>query len=1171
MGRLEIRLFGRLELRHDGEPWPLGAPPRAAGLLAYLLVRAGQPVARAVLATQTWPDDAEDEARGKLRRHLHRIAHALPEQPAGAVPWLDVSASSVRWNPASASWIDVAAFDAAAADPQRLAEAIELYRGDFLEGQYDDWALLERERYQARFLELCYDAALRARRERDFDAAVRYADRMLATDEWREDAVRLAMAARYEAGDRTEALASFERFGARLRAEMRVEPMPETLSLRAAILANAPIPGQLDGGGYDAAASPAAPFVGRAQECRTLEAAWLRAARGRGTSVFVGGEAGIGKSRLVAEIGSHVAAQGGRALFGRTSNPEAFPYEAIVDALRGSLPLIAQSNADPIWLSSLAQLLPELREQNPGLADAPALDPPRARARLFEAIARVVEALARSRPLLLVVEDAHWANAATLDALEALARRIGALPVLLLITYRAEDGGPDRALGALRRGLQSERRAGAMTLHGLGRDDVERLVALQPRLNETPPELFASVWGLSEGNPFFVNQLVGSYVETGTIPDAGAAARSVGQTILERVSLLPRRERTLAQVAASIGRTFSVDALSRVLAWPEADAIDALGTLLDRGLVRESGDAAFSYAFGHALIAATVYDSTPERRRVALHRRIARALTDMGPSHRRDLAAVGRHWRLAGDARRAGAAYAKAAGAAFAAGARDETIEYAREAVALTGDAHARFGALLMLCRAQAGYTNHERWRTDLEALSQLAAGLGDDERYATLEQWESYCAQTADRAAQRETVEAMLASPGQAAQARRAGALCALGVLELLVGDLRQARAMLREALRVAFLRGDRETAANARQRLVGVQIRLGLLDEAEHHISAMRTEAQTHPSVENRSYLCYAQAQLAIAQEDHAMCERAGEALLRLAEETGDLDGAARGHGLAALGAYHDLRLAEGREHYRKAVELCERLGHAQLLVSNLCNWGSELRMVGQLAEAARVLERAREVARQTGSRDKIGYCAGFLGQLALDLGEPERAAEHARVAREQADASGELRLRILADLVSGAAACALGEVDAGVASMAGAVALRRSAYEARVALVEDLCSYARALLDAGRNEAARDVCTELREEYERDPSRLERPARICWIVAREAEANGRAAEARTWLARGRDIVAREIAGMAGDDRDAFLSIPFNRALVEGPAARPAAAAPASRPKTRTALRNS
>ena len=170
---------------------------------------------------------------------------------------------------------------------------------------------------------------------------------MLEIDPFREDALRQLMAVRYEAGDRSGALQTYEQFARRLREELGVEPMPETAALREAVIREARLPG---GVGFDES-SPVPgtsahkverlvlPFVGRETELEQLRGWWSRAARGKGGLVMLGGEAGIGKTRLAAQLGSHAEREGARILLGNTTFAEPLPYQALVGALRSALPL----------------------------------------------------------------------------------------------------------------------------------------------------------------------------------------------------------------------------------------------------------------------------------------------------------------------------------------------------------------------------------------------------------------------------------------------------------------------------------------------------------------------------------------------------------------------------------------------------------------------------------------------------------------------------------------------------------------------------------------------------------------------------------------------------------------------------------------------------------------
>ena len=162
---LTVRLLGQPALEFDGAPWHLALPPRYWTLLALLsLGPRGAVHKRSAIAAALWPEDLKEEARAQLRRHLHRLTHALP--PCGDTPWLNLANQCAGWNDAAPVWIDVVAFSEAAANPQRYSEAVDYYRGDLLEGSYDECLFAHRERLRATYLDMCRGAALSARLSR---------------------------------------------------------------------------------------------------------------------------------------------------------------------------------------------------------------------------------------------------------------------------------------------------------------------------------------------------------------------------------------------------------------------------------------------------------------------------------------------------------------------------------------------------------------------------------------------------------------------------------------------------------------------------------------------------------------------------------------------------------------------------------------------------------------------------------------------------------------------------------------------------------------------------------------------------------------------------------------------------------------------------------------------
>jgi len=1053
---LDVRLFGEPSFRYDGAPWRYVAPPRALPLLAWLILRRER-VSRSQLAAMFWPDESRESARTNLRRHLHRLAQALPP----GVEWLLADATGVAWNPAAPARVDVFAFED--------GDGIEAYAGDLLPECYDEPIVAARERLRSLYLERCLERATAARRERRFADADRLLERIFAVDPLRESALRVAMSVKYEAGDRTAALAAYDRFATALATEMRVEPMPETRALRDAILANDAIPSQ---GAPTRLALPRdhqpLPFAGRRTELDELRAAWRRAAGGRGNVVFLSGDPGMGKSRLVSELAVAVEAEGGRVLIGATSKPESQPYQAFVEALRRGLPLIGESDVEFVWLSALAVLVPEIEALVPGLPEAPPLEGAAARRRLYDAIAHCFEAVARARPLLLVLEDLHWANAGVIEVLDALARRAGALPVLVVATYRAEEIDAASPLHGLRRALQREHRASALSLRPLERDDIEQMLALSASIDGAPADLADRLFARSEGNPLFVTQLVRDFVEGGALPDEPSTGLSLRDVVLARTDRLDPAVRTMLEVAATIGTEFMLETVAVVGGWRDYEVLDGLAVMIERSLVRETGGGV-DYAFSHALVRAAIYESTAHDVRAARHGRIAASLARL-PDHAGS-ATLASHWLLADRPENAAAAYLAAARAALAIFARDAAADYAERALAATSDDATAFAAATTGARALSRFGDVERCGRLLDRALTVAEVVDARARFGLAEEREKHARQLVDAKASALEVARMVALAEEVGDdALLATAYDARGCMEALTGRLGEAARTFRDGIAIASRAGAAHIEARLRIDLVHMLARSGDLEGAGREIETQRGLLAADAPLERRLNFLFAEAAITETVEDHEGCGRVGEEMLAIGKTAGNVHAQALGTALTAIAAFSAGDAATMRSAFARSVDMFASLNAQRAIAANRINWASFELELGELEAARALLERAQE--------QKAGFEGDDIGSAILTAyaelqaleGDGAAAAATAAESLRMARSVGEAGITAGALVAAGIASiaddplAATGFLEEARENLRGTGVRKRLLLEA-LALLVDLAGRSSRPDDAGR----------------------------------------------------------------------------------------------------------
>jgi DNA-binding SARP family transcriptional activator/tetratricopeptide (TPR) repeat protein len=1154
--RLVVRLFGTPEMTFDGLPWTVWMPPRCLLLLALVAIRDDDPPSRATLAATLWPDELDTDARTNLRRHLHELQKGLPR--VDGVDWIVYEGKTLRWNDDAPAWVDVRAFRRYAADPSRARDAVEAYRGELLEGAFDESIVAERERLASTHRDLLLRSIHDAREARDLPTAIDYAQRLLAVDEWREDALREWMIATYQSGDRAAALAAYDDFARRLKAEFATLPTAETTALRDAMRADLPLPHAAEDRFESELSEPARrawnlPFVGRDEDVTRLRSIWTRAARGNGASAFLSGEAGIGKSRLAAELAATAREQGAYVLRGRTTEPETSPYQPVLEALGGGLAHLLQVPPETPWLRALASVLPAIRSALPELAPSGEPGGDGSRERLFEAIAAAIGHLARVRPLCVVLEDLHWAGPATIDLVESLARRIGALPVMLLVTYRSDESAGGHPVRALRAALVRERRAAAVPLERLDAGDVARIVeSVAGRAGDR--ELDERVVRLSEGNPLFVAQLLESFRESGALPDEASALRSVGDAIAMRVARLDPEIRSIAAAAATAGAPFRCDVVAALGEWDEPEVLDAVGELMDRSLVGESGDGR-GYAFTHALVAAAFYGEADAQTRSLRHRRVATIMENAWqPDDRAALGAIARHYELGGMPSQAAVMYVRAARAAAAIFAREEAVAAAHRAYELAADDRTRFEAMLVASSQQSSTDALQRYRADVERLERSAAALGDEERFEAMRMRERFSGQIVDYDAHLEVIEDLQALADRTGAARhQAYAVFSRGFFFMQRGDVERARELFEKALEFALETGNAEEVARIREELIGVLMRCGRWDRARAEFELQkRLVAENAVSAIRRTSVLSIECTFAALADDGPRLDRAARELLEASIRIGDDYNEAKAHMLLCQSAALDFDFQGAREHARVAREQFERVGDRRASAVSVLNLAVMEMLVGRTDRAQQLIDAERDFFAEFDPADMPASAAMYRAESLLLAERFEEALAGISSTVEASAGARELRFIDETTTLLGAAEGKCGRYDRGVEHLREA--MRNSLeHEAPSQAAYAACWLIEIACDAGKPEDAQAAAAELRRLYEEHREVIARPAFACYAMARFARDRS-PQEVRRWASEGA-AVARERLERLRDPADAaaFRRLFFVRELLAEPAKTP------------------
>jgi class 3 adenylate cyclase/tetratricopeptide (TPR) repeat protein len=731
---------------------------------------------------------------------------------------------------------------------------------------------------------------------------------------------------------------------------------------------------------------PPISYVGYETERALIEQSWSEARAGARRVVLLGGEPGIGKTRLAsyAALGANV--DGSAVVWGSCSEELAVPYEPWIEvcsqlverAPEGLLSGYVEDHG-----GELVRLARNLARRVPGLPAPQSSDPETERFLLFSAVAGLVGDFSQVAPVCLVLDDLHWADAQSVALFKHLVRTLEPSTVQLIATYRDSDLGRDHPLTAVLADLRKVDGVQRIGLRGLDADAVAQMLAAAAghELEQEGLALAGQIASESDGNPFFVGEILRSLIESGTLQFDELAGRwridrsaplglpeSIREVIGRRVDRLGVDARELLAAAAVVGRSFEIELLAEVGELGEKRLLDQLESAVAASVLEESTERAGEFRFTHALISQTLYEDLGATRRARLHRRIAETLeAQLGGDPGARVGELANHWAKATtvvDLEKA-VRYARMAGErALAELAPGEAVGWFGRALELLGDrAEPATRCDLLIGLGEAQRLNGDTgYRETLLDAARLASELHDGERAARAALANSRGrVPSAFFQVDQERVEAAIERALELDDdlGRRA-MLLSLQAIELVYRpDHRRRRTLAEQALALAREFGDPRTTARVLTDYFFIYYAPDGLERRLEHLDELRASVQAagDPAVE--FWAANAEMCALVEAGELERAEKPAERMSAIAERLGDPT-------------------------MRWLAALVARAGMALLR--------------GDLAEVERCAKQGLQIGSDAGQPDAYGFYAGQLGVVRLVQGRVSDVLALEKIVRAQ-----------------------------------------------------------------------------------------------------------------------------------------------------------------------------
>ena len=732
-----VSLLGEQAIADDRPGGSRVGSTRAVVLVTFLVTHAGSAQPRPRIAGLLWPESTDAQALTNLRRELHHLRQVLGDDPS-----LVVTSRDLCWRDTDTCRVDVRIFDierkaalaAAAADDSggvlvHAAAAIAEYRGDLLPGVYEDWLLDARSEIERQCVGLCDLLCETRARRGDLAGAVDAARRRIQLQPLEEVGYRTLMQLQADLGDRAGAVSTYHHCASLLERELGVVPDSRTREAFERLMTHArPVAGSPETiaprAGRPGAA--AVKLVGRSAELSLLQDAWGAAAAGRGGLVLVRGGAGVGKSRLVAEVAATARRQGAvvasSQCFGTLGRLALAP---VADWLRNEAVQSAAATLDPAWRAEVGRLIPAEGRGEGGTGPRAMADAWQ-RHRFFEGLARAL--IAVGRPMMLVLDNVHWCDQETLAFITFCLGLASGTPLLVAGTLRDDNLDEDPELQNWTVRMRATGLLTEVTLSPLDAADTAQLaqaISREPLLTADAGLLHATTGGF----PLYVIEAVRGIADPDGTPLPAGDLQAVLHKRLEQATTAARE---VAGLAAAVGTNFTLGLLTEASDLTADIVVAAVDELWRRRIMQEFGD---GYDFSHDMLREAAYAEVSPPKRWLLHRRIAQGLELLHANDTDAVAAqLAEQYARGGQVERAVAYYRRAAEVAAGRFGYAEAIRLHRQALSIIGkmpagrgrDAHelAVLEALAAPLNARYGYSSPDLQQT-LERSIALAESLG--------------------------------------------------------------------------------------------------------------------------------------------------------------------------------------------------------------------------------------------------------------------------------------------------------------------------------------------------------------------------------------------------------------------------------------------------------------